>query len=273
MIEPAPRPARSAPLALRVAAGLLTAAVAGIVTVGFAGSYGPLRDAFLAIHQDRHAAARDPFAVDGLIAVAVAAAIWLNHDTRARRYALTVAAVTTGASLLLNFLHGQGLIGPGGRISHPLHPVLVFTIASLPVAAVGFGSHLLVACLHQLRAAEPHSEDGQSGPNAVRSLLSAVPEEPYEPTGTDQDGKAEPGTPSRTRTAVTQPRPRDRTRRPGAGDTAGRGQPDPELVALGRQALAGLMADGVPPTRDALRARMGVGTGKASKVWAVLQDD
>ncbi|GAA1990409.1 hypothetical protein GCM10009838_62000 [Catenulispora subtropica] len=46
---------------------------------------------------------------------------------------------------------------------------------------------------------------------------------------------------------------------------------DPSLVELGRKALAGLAEDGVSPTRDALRARMGVGNGKASAVWTYLR--
>jgi len=180
---PAPRD-----LVRHAAAATLTTAVAGIVAVGFAGSYGPLRDAFLAIHQGPAAAARDPWAVDGLIAVAVASAIWLRHETAARRYALTVAAVTTAASLLLNFLHGEGVIGPGGTTTRPLHPALVFTIASLPVAAVGFGSHLLVACLRHLGAPAPDREeneneqDGNTKGGLAPSMTARTTTVPFRPT-------------------------------------------------------------------------------------------
>jgi hypothetical protein len=71
---------------------LLTSAVATIVVIGFLGSYGPLRDAFLAIHQSPAAASRDPRAVDGLIAVATAAVIWLKNNKAAHRYAVSVGA-------------------------------------------------------------------------------------------------------------------------------------------------------------------------------------
>lgn len=299
-MTPRPQPGEPIPettaLAEHTAAAALTLAVAVIIAVGFLGSYGPLRDAFLAIHQGSGAAARDPWAVDGLIAVAVAAAIWLRHETAARRYALTVAAVTTSASLLLNFLHGEGVIQPGGRTAQPLHPALVFTIASLPVAAVGFGSHLLVACLRQL------------GSPARATRTAAVPSRPARTTtrpsvrdGTAADtaspsrtpASAETGTARRTRTA-SEVRPR-----PPVGTTtvaeesgleavraeadavgpdiqdgeAGRDRPDPALITRGRQALADLAADGVPPSRDTLRARMCVGNRKASAVWTVLQKD
>jgi len=46
---------------------------------------------------------------------------------------------------------------------------------------------------------------------------------------------------------------------------------DPELVEMGRKALAGLAKDGISPTRDTLRARMGVGNRKASAVWTYLR--
>ena len=261
------------PVSRYAAAVVLTTAVAGIVVVGFLGSYGPLRDAFLAIHQSRSAAARDPLAVDGLIAVAVASAIWLRHEAPARRYALTVAGVTTGASLLLNFLHGQGVIQPGGLVRRPLHPLLVFTIASLPVAAIGFGSHLLVACLRQLGTAWPQdvvligdqvcaSKDGGSTPisDPCQDVLSQRGDRVVQSATAPRVRKAKPGRRPRPDQDVLSPD----LERPG---------PDRDLVVLGRAALAALVADGVAPSRDALRARMGVGNGKASAVWSVLQDE
>ncbi|MBS2545390.1 DUF2637 domain-containing protein [Catenulispora sp. NL8] len=252
------------PVSRYVAVAVLSAAVAGIVVVGFLGSYGPLRDAFLSIHQSQSAAARDPLAVDGLIAVAVASAIWLRHEAPARRYALTVAGVTTGASLLLNFLHGQGVIQPGGLVRQPLHPVLVFTIASLPVAAIGFGSHLLVACLRQfgpVRVQDPVPADGHVLTNdPYQDGLSEQDDRTLRPTTASHAPKAKPGRRPRPERDVLPPV----TLRPG---------PDQDLVVRGRVALAALVADGVTPSRDALRARMGVGNGKASAVWSVLQDE
>lgn len=262
------------PVSRYAAAAVLTTAVAGIVVVGLLGSYGPLRDAFLAIHQSRPASARDPLAVDGLIAVAVASAIWLRHEAAARRYALTVAGVTTGASLLLNFLHGEGVIQPGGVVHQPLHPLLVFTIASLPVAAIGFGSHLLVACLRQLGTARPQDvvlggherheqKAGRSVPknDACQDVLSKQDDSAIQPA-TDPPVR-------KTKSSHRPPPKQDVMPSP----KASRRGPDQELVVRGRAALATLIADGVSPSRDALRARMGVGNGKASAVWSVLQDE
>lgn len=261
------------PASRYAAAVVLTTAVGGIVVVGFLGSYGSLRDAFLAIHQSRSAAARDPLAVDGLIAVAVASAIWLRHEAPARRYALTVAGVTTGASLLLNFLHGQGVIQPGGLVRQPLHPLLVFTIASLPVAAIGFGSHLLVACLRQLGTSRPQDtvltgdeafaakgERSTSSNSPGQGVLSEQDDQAVRSTTTARVRKPKPGRRPRPEQNVPPPVPL-------------RSAPDRELVVRGRAALAALVADGVTPSRDALRARMGVGNGKASAVWSVLQDE
>lgn len=160
---------------------LLTSAVASIVVIGFLGSYGPLRDAFLAIHQSPAAASRDPWAVDGLIAVATAAAIWLKNRQVAHIYALTVGGVATAASLLLNFLHGCGVIRPGGQTDGPLHPLLVLIITSLPVGAIGFGSHLLIACVRNFRARSrvPATSPGRPTSNSgtgvrIRRLWGSV---------------------------------------------------------------------------------------------------
>jgi hypothetical protein len=220
---------------------LLTSAVATIVVIGFLGSYGPLRDAFLAIHQSPAAASRDPWAVDGLIAVATAAAIWLKNNKTAHRYAVSVGAVTTAASLLLNFLHGCGVIRADGLTSGPLHPLLVLIITSLPVGAIGFGSHLLVACIRNLPARVPRTGDECSVPTSRFPAASLVP-----------DGPRAYRSPDRYRTTSV-------------------AELDPALVELGRKALAGLAEDGVPPTRDTLRARMGVGNSKASAVWTYLR--
>lgn len=249
---------------------LLTSAVATIVVIGFLGSYGPLRDAFLAIHQSPAAASRDPWAVDGLITVATAAAIWLKNRRIAHRYAVTVGAITTAASLLLNFLHGCGVIRAGGQTDGPLHPLLVLIITSLPVGAIGFGSHLLVACLRNFRARVPRTGEQSRTAAAVQSEREAVPKAlGSSPIRSVSDGSVPS---SRFPIACTVPdgprayQPSDRSRT--GADLA---KLDPGLVELGRKALAGLAEDGVSPTRDALRARMGVGNGKASAVWTYLR--
>jgi Protein of unknown function (DUF2637) len=252
-----------------VSLALLTSAVATIVIIGFLGSYGPLRDAFLAIHQSPAAASRDPWAVDGLIAVATAAAIWLKNKPTAHRYAVTVGAITTAASLLLNFLHGCGVIRAGGQTNGLLHPLLVLIITSLPVGAIGFGSHLLIACVRNFRSRVPRTggedkaaviEQQSRGADPKALVFGPVDSMPdrYVPT-------------SRFRVAALVPDGPRAYRSPDRSRTAGLAELDPALVELGRKALAELAEDGIPPTRDALRARMGVGNGKASAVWTHLR--
>ncbi|WP_194891335.1 hypothetical protein [Catenulispora pinisilvae] len=252
-----------------ISLALLTSAVTTIVIVGFLGSYGPLRDAFLAIHQSPAAASRDPWAVDGLIAVATAAAIWLKNNKAAHWYAVSVGAVTTAASLLLNFLHGCGVIRADGLTNSPLHPLLVLIITSLPVGAIGFGSHLLIACIRNFHARVPRTGE-ESGTvaatlpdrdTALKALNSGPVDRPRDrsvPT-------------SRFRAAALVPDGPRAYRSPDRSRTAGLAELDPSLVELGRKALAGLAEDGVSPTRDALRARMGVGNSKASAVWTYLR--
>ena len=177
---------------------------------------------------------------------------------------MSVGAVTTAASLLLNFLHGYSVIRADGLTSGSLHPLLVLIITSLPVGAIGFGSHLRIACVRNFRSRVPRTgEESEvsvierrdqgttpkalgSGP-ADRTRCRSVPTSRFPPAAPVPDG------PCAYRSA-------DRSR------TAGVVELDPARVELGRKALAGLAEDGVSPTRDALRARMGVGNNKASAV-------
>ena len=248
---------------------LLTSAVATIVVIGFLGSYGPLRDAFLAIHQSPAAASRDPWAVDGLIAVATAAAIWLKNKAAAHRYAVTVGAITTAASLLLNFLHGCGVIRAGGQTNGPLHPLLVLIITSLPVGAIGFGSHLLIACVRNFRSRAPRT-GGDSGAAVIGQQKRDTGAKALGPCPTDSTSDSYVPT-SRFRVATFVPDGPRAYRSPDRSRAAGLAELDPALVELGRKALVALTEDGIPPTRDALRARMGVGNGKASAVWTHLR--
>lgn len=129
-----------------LAVASLVAVVVGIIVVAFRGSWGSLRDAALAAHFDRDAADLYPFAVDGLLIVAILAAVLLRHDRGARRYCLGIIATYTGASWLINFLHGLGQFATdpatGVRPGPPWYVVVV--IASLVIGSIFLGSHLLV---------------------------------------------------------------------------------------------------------------------------------
>lgn len=124
----------------------LVAVVVGIIAVAFRGSWGALRDAALAAHFDRDSASLYPFAVDGLLVVAIIAAVLLRHDRGARWYCLGILAGYTGASWFINFLHGLGTFTPdpvtGIRPGAPWYVVVV--VASLVIGSIFLGSHLLV---------------------------------------------------------------------------------------------------------------------------------
>jgi len=129
-----------------VAVACLATVVIGIIAVAFRGSWGALRDAALAAHFDRAAADLYPFAVDGLLVVAILAGVLLRHDDGARRYCLSILIGYTGASWLINYLHGLGMFTPPARgqaVPVPPWPV-VLVIASLVIGSIFLGSHLLI---------------------------------------------------------------------------------------------------------------------------------
>lgn len=152
------------------AAAVLGVLVAGIVAVAFRGSWGALRDAALAAHFDRAAAVLYAFGVDGVIVVGVVAALVLRHQRGSRRYCLTVVGAYTGASWLLNFLHGIGMFATdpatGMRPTPPWYIVIV--IASLVIGSIFLGSHLLV---HVLRYLFP----GEAGDGETLEAFQTVP--------------------------------------------------------------------------------------------------
>lgn len=128
------------------AVGALVAVVIGIVGVAFRGSWGALRDAALACHLDPSSATLYPFAVDGLLIVAILAAVLLRHDPSARRYCLGIIAAYTLASWLMNFLHGLGqfALNPATNARPvPAWPVVV-VVASLLIGSIFLGSHLVI---------------------------------------------------------------------------------------------------------------------------------
>ena len=138
-------------------AAVLALAVAAIVVVAFRGSWGALRDAALAVHFDHDAADLYPFAVDGLLVIAIIAAVLLRNDTVARWYSLGIIGSYTVASWGINFMHGLGmfLLDPGtGRRAVPPWPV-VMLIASLLIGSIFLGSHLLVFVWRHVFPSDP----------------------------------------------------------------------------------------------------------------------
>jgi hypothetical protein len=138
-------PPRSGPGRI-AAAVVLMVGVGGIIAVAFRGSWASFRDAALACHFDRSAADLYPWGVDGLLIITVGALVLLRHDPGARRYCLGIIAAYTGASWLINYLHGLGEFAANPvthKVPVPPWPV-VLVIASLVIGSIFLGSHLLV---------------------------------------------------------------------------------------------------------------------------------
>jgi hypothetical protein len=136
------RPSRG----LIAAAVVLMLGVGMIIAVAFRGSWGALRDAALACHFERSAADLYPWGVDGLLIITVGALVLLRHDRGARRYCLGIIGAYTGASWLINYLHGLGRFTTD-PVTHktPVPPwPVVLVVASLVIGSIFLGSHLLV---------------------------------------------------------------------------------------------------------------------------------
>ncbi|WP_406051046.1 DUF2637 domain-containing protein [Streptomyces virginiae] len=144
---------------------LLVLALVAVVGMAFRVSWNALRDVARAIGADTTAAWLYPFVVDGLMALALVAALVLSGD--ARKFALRVLASYTLASLVLNYIHGlvpnlhSESIG-WSRLAEGdwTNWVLVLLATSLPVGSIYFGSDLVAKVLHHrppVEAVEPES--------------------------------------------------------------------------------------------------------------------
>lgn len=143
-----------------------------IIGVGFRSSWGALRDAALAAHMDKGGADLYPVAVDGLIAVAIVALLLLRDHAGPRAYCLTIITTFTGASLLLNFLHGLGKFSPDAFGARPEPEWWVTAvIAGLVIGSIGLGSHLLVLVLR-------HSAKPEKAPNSRKPAARKAPKAP-----------------------------------------------------------------------------------------------
>ncbi len=142
---------------------LLVLALVAVVGMAFRVSWNALRDVARAIGADGTAATLYPFVVDGLMALALVAALVLTDD--ARRFALRVLAAYTLASLVLNYVHGLLPELHSGSVDwtrladwDPANWALVLLATSLPVGSIYFGSDLVAKVLHH-RPAVDHTDD------------------------------------------------------------------------------------------------------------------
>lgn len=165
------------------AVAALVAVVIGIIAVAFRGSWGAFRDAALACHFDQSSADLYPFAADGLIIVAILAAVLLRHVDGARWYCMSIIGTYTGASLLINFLHGLGMFAvdpvTGARPVPPWGVVIV--VASIVVMSIFLGTHLLVLVGRHLwpkTAPEPVLVEAGRSVRPVNHDVPDVPEPP-----------------------------------------------------------------------------------------------
>ncbi|MFF0673220.1 DUF2637 domain-containing protein [Streptomyces tendae] len=138
----------------------LVLALVAVVGMAFRVSWNALRDIAGAVGADETAATLYPFVVDGLMALALVAALVLAD--RDRTFALRVLGAYTAASLVLNYVHGlvpelHGRTVDWGRLADwdPANWALVLLATSLPVGSIYFGSDLVAKVLHHRPAPIP----------------------------------------------------------------------------------------------------------------------
>ncbi|MFJ9077695.1 DUF2637 domain-containing protein [Streptomyces sp. NPDC102278] len=156
----------------------LVLALVVVVAMAFRVSWNALRDIAKAIGADDVAATLYPFVVDGLMALALVAALVLTNE--ARKFALRVLAGYTLASLVLNYVHGllpelhAESIGWSRLAEGNLtNWALVLLATSLPVGSIYFGSDLVAKVLHHRPAVDPAKQESTHTP-AYRSTPEQV---------------------------------------------------------------------------------------------------
>ncbi|MFC9822102.1 DUF2637 domain-containing protein [Streptomyces erythrochromogenes] len=182
----------------RTAKSALVLALVVVVGMAFRVSWNALRDVAKTIGADDAAANLYPFVVDGLMALALVAALVLTGD--ARRFALRVLAAYTLASLVLNYVHGlvpalHSETVDWGRLADwdPANWALVLLATSLPVGSIYFGSDLVAKVLHHRPAIEPDKQESTHTP-AYRST-SEQDEPPAEQPEPQEEVDASPVAP------------------------------------------------------------------------------
>ncbi|MGW2677924.1 DUF2637 domain-containing protein [Streptomyces sp. NPDC001436] len=148
----------------RKAKAALVCALVVVVAMAFRVSWNALRDIAKAIGADDVAATLYPFVVDGLMALALVAALVLVGTDR--RFALRVLAGYTLASLVLNYVHGllpelHGESIGWSRLAdgNLTNWALVLLATSLPVGSIYFGSDLVAKVLHHRPQVESNVQE------------------------------------------------------------------------------------------------------------------
>ncbi|MER6146203.1 DUF2637 domain-containing protein [Streptomyces sparsogenes] len=211
---------------------LLVLALVGVVGMAFRVSWNALRDIATAIGADETAATLYPFVVDGLMALALVAALVLT-DRADRRFALRVLAAYTAASLVLNYVHGLVPELHGGRVETgrltdmgKVGWLLVLLATSLPVGSIYFGSDLVAKVLHHRPEPTTNAKktSGIESNRSMADLEESVPEpaaavaplaDPMPlpaPVAVEPTGPVEP-VPVPSTVAAESPRPRRATGR------------------------------------------------------------
>jgi hypothetical protein len=170
----------------------LVLALVVVVGMAFRVSWNGLRDIANAIGADHTAATLYPFVVDGLMALALVAALVLVGDDR--KFALKVLSTYTAASLVLNYVHGlvpalHGATVEWGRLAEwdPANYALVLLATSLPVGSIYFGSDLVAKVLHHQPAPipTPVANAEESTETTIKRSTADLPESTPAPAVTN----------------------------------------------------------------------------------------
>ncbi|MGW8993058.1 DUF2637 domain-containing protein [Streptomyces zhihengii] len=186
----------------------LVIGLVAVVLMAFRVSWNALSDVARAIGADPTAALLYPIVVDGLMALALVAALVLTGTDRT--FALRVLATYTVASLLLNYVHG---LVPDlhtdsirwGRLTDLDYAnwALVLLATSLPVGSIYFGSDLVAKVLH-------HNPESADSPDTASARSVG-----------DQAPRSMPDRPKSASEQLTESAPTEVTEAPATGLTEG----------------------------------------------------
>ncbi|MFI7352722.1 DUF2637 domain-containing protein [Streptomyces avidinii] len=223
----------------------LVLALVVVVGMAFRVSWNALRDVARAIGADGTAATLYPFVVDGLMALALVAALVLTDE--ARRFALRVLAAYTLASLVLNYVHGllpelhaESIDWTRLADWDPANWALVLLATSLPVGSIYFGSDLVAKVLHHKPPIEPTAQESTQTTVNRSTLEQGEPPvelpEPKRKVGSSTTVPVEPiGERPQLVAAAESPRPRRATGRvPAAARSTRPTRSDVELLGEAR---------------------------------------